>query len=83
MKSYVSQAGGDVVSAALTQKFDCADLLPSVDVTDRGTGLYELRFTIIKACLLFPGSPLQTLVSHLCPSLFQSKHDFLKSKMLM
>ena len=45
------QAGGDVVSAVLTHKDAGEDSLPSVEVTDRGTGLYELHFTIIKARL--------------------------------
>ncbi|CAL8470626.1 g10168 [Coccomyxa elongata] len=43
------QAGGDVVSAALVQRNADAESLPSVAVTDRGTGLYELNFTITQA----------------------------------
>jgi hypothetical protein len=57
----VFQAGGDVVSAALTQKFDTSDPLPSVEVTDRGTGLYEMNFTINQAGLLL-GSPASTTI---------------------
>lgn len=44
--AFMRQAGGDVVSAALIPKDAQSDARPGVEVTDRGTGLYELHFTI-------------------------------------